>query len=140
MISKISIGIALLLIHITAFAQSANIKQNSKSEKRDSVKTYNVQPILSFGNFKSNNVSVEDFKNGLTFNVSEKYSLISMTIYFAGVGFPNTITAYVSGNGIGALKSLMDKLTKGSIVAFDNIKLKGKDGIRNFQGRKFTLY
>ena len=119
--------------------QNSTIK-NIKSDSNNSLKTENIEPIFSFGNFKSNNVSVEEFKKGLTFMASDGYVIISMTIYFAGAGFPNTIITMVSGNSTAAIKSQMDKLKQGSIVAFDNIKLKGKDRIKTFPGRKFTLY
>ena len=119
--------------------QNSTIK-NIKSDSNNSLKTENVLPIFSFGNFKSNNLSVEEFKKGLTFMASDGYVIISMTIYFAGAGFPNTIITMVSGNSTAAIKSQMDKLKQGSIVAFDNIKLKGKDRIKTFPGRKFTLY
>ena len=119
--------------------QNSTIK-NIKSDSNNSLKTENVLPIFSFGNFKSNNLSVEEFKKGLTFMASDGYVIISMTIYFAGAGFPNTIITMVSGNSTAAIKSQMDKLKQGSIVAFDNIKLKGQDRIKTFPGRKFTLY
>lgn len=132
--------------------------KNIKSDSSNSLKTQNVQPIFSFGNFKSNNVSVEDFKKELAFVTAEGYVINNITIYFAGAGFPNTIlvgigesrttatgsgkltTSAVSVNPTIAFKSQMDKLTKGSILVFDNIKLKGKDGIKTFRGKKFTLY
>ena len=137
--------------------QNSTIK-NIKSDSNNSLKTENIEPIFSFGNFKSNNVSVEDFKKDLAFIIAEGYVINNMAIYFTGAGFPNIIyvgivesrttaggsgsrtTKGVSVNPTVAFKSHMDKLTKGSIVVFDNIKLKGKDGIKNFPGRKFTLY
>lgn len=132
--------------------------KNIKSDSNNYLRTQNVQAIFSFGNFKSNNVSVEDFKKDLAFITAEGYVINNMAIYFTGAGFPNIIsvgivesrttaggsgsqtTTGVSVNPTVAFKSHMDKLRKGSIVVFDNIKLKGKDGIKNFPGRKFTLY
>lgn len=121
------------------------IKKNPTS----SLKTESIQPIFSFGNFKSDNVSVEEFKKELVFFPAEGYVINNISIYFAGAGFTNTILVGVGAkegvsvtpiNPVAVLKSQMDKLTKGSIVAFDNIKLRGNDGIKNFPGRKFTLY
>ena len=144
MLKNVSIIILFLsIIMFSAFAQKEVVphaKENLKCSTKLTSATKNIEPIFSFGNFKSNNVSVEEFKKGLTFMASDGYVIISMTIYFAGAGFPNTIITMVSGNSTAAIKSQMDKLKQGSIVAFDNIKLKGKDRIKTFPGRKFTLY
>ena len=162
MLKNVSIIILFLSIILSsAFAQKEVVphaKENLKRSTKLTSATENIEPIFSFGNFKSNNVSVEDFKKDLAFIIAEGYVINNMAIYFTGAGFPNIIsvgivesrttaggsgsrtTTGVSVNPTVAFKSHMDKLTKGSIVVFDNIKLKGKDGIKNFPGRKFTLY
>ena len=66
--------------------------KNIKSDSNNYLRTQNVQAIFSFGNFKSNNVSVEDFKKDLAFITAEGYVINNMAIYFTGAGFPNIIS------------------------------------------------
>jgi hypothetical protein len=70
----------------------------------------------------------------------DDYKVVSATVYFSGTGFPVVAMANLSSNSIEPLRNFIEKCTAGSQITFDNIKVKGPDGIRNAEGISIMLY
>jgi len=68
-----------------------------------------------------------------------KYSVQSYTVFFQGPGFKITEQKQVSGNSLGAIKSLMDKCLPGCSVSFTNIQVSGPDGTRRLDDVTYAL-
>lgn len=75
------------------------------------------------------------------FDFDVKFTVVSATVYFTGAGFPNAATGYINSSSLKPLKPMMDKCIPGSIVIFDNIKVKGPgDEVRTIESVSMRLY
>lgn len=75
------------------------------------------------------------------FNFDVKFTVVSATVYFTGAGFPDVETGYISSNSLKPVKPMMDKCKPGSIVIFDNIKVKGPgEELRIIESVSMRLY
>jgi len=70
----------------------------------------------------------------------DDYKVVSATVYFSGTGFPEVIMASLFSNSLNPIGGIMEKCTAGSIITFDNVKVKGPDGIRSAEGISIMLY
>lgn len=75
------------------------------------------------------------------FEFDVKFTVLSANVYFTGAGFPNVESGYINSNSLKSIKHLMDKCKPGSIVVFDNIKVKGPgDEVRTLESVSMRLY
>lgn len=81
--------------------------------------------------FKNQQFCRADLEN---FDFDVRYNVTSATVYFSGAGFPNVVTASISGNNLAPLASYMARCQPGSSITFDNVKVSGPDGARTIQG------
>lgn len=70
----------------------------------------------------------------------DDYKVVSATVYFSGTGFPEVLTANLFSNSIDPIRSILEKCMAGSVITFDNIKVKGPYGIRYADGISIRLY
>ena len=70
----------------------------------------------------------------------DDYKVVSATVYFSGTGFPDVAMANIYSNSIEPLSDFIKKCAAGSQITFDNIKVKGPDGIRSAEGISIMLY
>jgi hypothetical protein len=70
----------------------------------------------------------------------DDYKVVSANVYFSGTGFPEVIMASLISNSLNPISGIMEKCTAGSIITFDNVKVKGPDGIRSAEGISIMLY
>ena len=69
------------------------------------------------------------------------YTVVSATVYFSGKNFSSIEKRTITSNSLKPLKDLMDRCVPGSIVVFDNVKVKGSDkSIRTIPGLSLILY
>ncbi len=87
--------------------------------------------------FKSQSLCRADLDN---FDYDVKFEVISATAYFSGVNFEQVMVYSIRGNDLTSMQQPMEKCMPGTMVTFDDIKVKGPDGIRTIPGRSFTLY
>jgi hypothetical protein len=105
------------------------------------------EPEFKLGSGKPRMLSVE-FKNqtacradmGPDFIYDVKYTVVSATVYFAGTGFPNVVTASINGNNLAPLAQYMTRCVPGTSITFDNVKVQGPDGQRVIEGKTFSLF
>lgn len=78
---------------------------------------------------------VEDFE----FDVH--FSVVSATAYFSQGSFRAPVQRDFKGPGLQPLRDLIDRCTPGTVVSFDNIKVKGPDNlVRTISGVSYLLY
>ena len=103
----------------------------------------NTQPDPAGGNmssviFKNQEycrVELKDFEFDAPFNV------VSATVLFSGTNFKNVETGYITSNSLKPIKELMKRCAPGTIVVFDDVKVKGPDNlVRPIAGATFRLF
>ncbi|RYG52475.1 MAG: hypothetical protein EOO01_06490 [Chitinophagaceae bacterium] len=75
------------------------------------------------------------------FEFDVRFEVISATAYFTGDGFPQMKRGFITSSSLKPIKELMSKSRPGTIVTFDEIKVKGPDGmVRTLPGVSYLLY
>ena len=75
------------------------------------------------------------------FDFDARFTIISATAYFSGANFKEVEKGFIKGASLKPIKSLMDRCLPGTRVLFDDIKVKGPDGVaRTIQGVSWLLY
>lgn len=75
------------------------------------------------------------------FEFNVQFKVVSATVYFSGANFPNVQTAQISSNSLQPLAPLMKRCIPGSIITFDNIRVKGPEKeVRTIQSVIYELY
>ena len=75
------------------------------------------------------------------FEFDAKFSVLSATVYFSGANFKDVERGYITSNSLKPIKKLMDRCLPGSVVVFDDVKVKGPDNlVRTIPGVSLTLY
>ncbi len=100
-------------------------------------------PVLSEGKlssavFKSQDYCRAELKD---FEFDAQFSILSATVYFTGANFKNVETGSINSSSLKPIKNLMSRCQPGTIVIFDNIKVKGPDNIiRTIGGVTYRLF
>jgi gliding motility-associated protein GldM len=88
--------------------------------------------------FKNQQFCRADLEN---FDFDARFNVVSATVYFSGANFPSVQTATINGGNLSELSGQMAKCIPGTSVNFDNVKVKGPDGVvRTIDGPGFILY
>ena len=76
------------------------------------------------------------------FEFDAHFVVVSAVVYFSGAGFKNGVEkASISSNSLKPIRTQMDKCMPGSIVIFDDVKVKGPDNlIRTIPGVSLILF
>lgn len=75
------------------------------------------------------------------FEFDVKFEIISGDVYFTGANFTRIEQGAINSNSLKPIKEIMKRCIPGSIVTFDNIKVKGPDNkIRTIPGVSYVLY
>jgi hypothetical protein len=114
-------------------------------EDGNDVKTLdiNFQDKRGFGHirsiiFKSQEYCRAELKN---FEFDAPFSVVSATVYFSGTNFPGIQTGFITSNSLKPVKHLMNQCLPGSVVVFDDVRVKGPDSlVRTIHGVSLTLY
>lgn len=69
------------------------------------------------------------------------FRIVSATIYFSGTNFKGVETGFINSSSLKPIKSLMARCAPGTMVVFDNVKVKGPDEqLRSVPGPSFRLH
>ncbi|MES2850320.1 MAG: GldM family protein [Bacteroidota bacterium] len=76
------------------------------------------------------------------FEFDARFIVVSAVVYFSGAGFKNGVEkGSINSNSLKPIRSQMDRCTPGSVVIFDEVKVKGPDNtIRTIPGISLILY
>jgi hypothetical protein len=88
--------------------------------------------------FKNQNFARADLEN---FDFNARFDIVSATIYFSGANFNNVQSAEIHGGSLDGIRAQLQKCIPGTSITFDNVKVKGPDGVvRSIPGPGFILY
>jgi hypothetical protein len=88
--------------------------------------------------FKNQDYCRAELKN---FEFNAKFTVVSATVYFSGTNFSGIKTGFITSNSLQPVKHLMNQCLPGSIVVFDEVKVKGPDSlVRTIPGVSLVLY
>ena len=89
---------------------------------------------VEFKNQQYCRVELKDFE----FDV--RFTVVSAKVYFTGAGFETAQTGTISSSSLKSIATLKDKCKPGSVVIFDDVKVKGPDNeIRTIDGATYRL-
>ena len=75
------------------------------------------------------------------FEFDISYSVVSAAVYFSGANFKNVEKGAINSSSLKTIKNQMERCVPGSVVIFDEVKVKGPDNtVRTIQGVSFVLY
>jgi hypothetical protein len=75
------------------------------------------------------------------FEYDVHFSIVSASVYFTGTNFSNTEKGFITSNSLKPISAFMARCAPGSIVVFDDVKVKGPDNqIRTIQGKTILLH
>lgn len=87
--------------------------------------------------FRSQDVCRAELKD---FVYDVQFNVVSATVYFSGNGFRGVETGFITSNSLRPIRSLMARCVPGTMVVFDNVKVKGPDEVvRPIQGTSYIL-
>lgn len=70
-----------------------------------------------------------------------KFYVVSATVYFTGASFNGVEKGYITSNSLQPVRNLIDRCQPGSIVVFDDVKVKGPENeVRSIAGTAYHLY
>jgi hypothetical protein len=93
---------------------------------------------ISCVEFKNQDYCRAELEN---FEFDTHFTVVSATVYFSGTNFRNTEKGFIISNSLKPIKHLMDRCKPGSIVLFDEIKVKGPDNnVSTIQGLSLSLF
>ena len=74
------------------------------------------------------------------FPFDAKFSVVSATVYFTGANFKGVEKGFITSNSLKSVEDLKKRCIPGSIVIFDDVKVKGPDNeVRTITGATFIL-
>lgn len=75
------------------------------------------------------------------FEFEASFSVVSATVYFTGANFKTVEKGFISSSSLKPLSNLMERSIPGSIIVFDEVKVKGPDNeVRTIPGITLQLY
>ncbi len=124
-------------------------KQNASLSRSHSVNSNKENNTLNFQHGAGfTKMSAVEFKNQdycraelENFEFDAHYTVVSATVYFSGANFRNTEKGFIISSNLKPIKQFMSRCIPGSMVLFDEIKVKGPDNkITSIQGLQLSLF
>ncbi len=103
-------------------------------------KEIQLAPVFRIGDLTLERIKVDDFKKQKFATVTDGFEFVSCNVYFGGTGFPKAEATKLNGNDFTQINSFLEKCAAGTSIAFTNIKVKNKDGVRMVDEKAYTLY
>jgi hypothetical protein len=134
----LSIAFMLPLAMLTGYTGSTKISSNNPE-----VLSLQPDPKQSAGKmrsivFKSQDYCRLELKD---FEFDAVFSVMSATVYFTGTNFKTVERGYITSNSLKPIKHLMDRCQPGTIVIFDDVKIKAPGNeTRIIDGVTYQLY
>lgn len=103
----------------------------------------NFQELPGYGRISTVSFKNQDYCRAelKDFEFDAHFSIVSATVYFTGANFKTVEKGFLTSSSLKPVKNLMAKCLPGTIVVFDDVKVKGPDNeIRTIQGVTLTLY
>lgn len=128
------------VIMITTKSKTQKLSEIVAADNR-TLTTVSDKPELGIDGVRSVRMNSETLKKGKKLTAGEGYVVESATVYFSGAGFPKIAVLSLSGNTLSQLNEYTGRCTSGSVVTFDNIRVKGPNGYyATIDGLSISLY
>lgn len=102
---------------------------------------YKIEPELGIDGVRKVRMPAEQIKKAKKLTAGTGYEVSSAIVYFSGEGFKNVSSASLSGDDLTKLNELINKCVSGSVITFDNVKVKGDNGYYStIDGLSISLY
>jgi N-acetylmuramoyl-L-alanine amidase len=89
---------------------------------------YTINPKLGIDGNSKVHLKTDDFLKAKKITAGTGYEVTEATVYFSGAGFPKVKYLSLNGNELIKLKENLDNCVAGSIISFDNVRVKGDNG------------
>jgi N-acetylmuramoyl-L-alanine amidase len=102
---------------------------------------YTINPKLGIDGSGKVRLKTDDFLNAKKITAGTGYEVTEATVYFSGAGFPKVKYSTLNGNELSKLKENSANCVAGSIISFDNVRVKGDNGYyATIDGLSIQLY
>ena len=121
----------------------ATVRSCSVNKDNDESAGINFQQDPGYGKMSSIKFKSQDYCRAEleNFDFDVKFYVVSATVYFSGVAFRGVEKGAITSSSLKPVKELMNRCQPGSIVVFDDVKVKGPDNeIRTIPGKSLILY
>ena len=109
--------------------------------KGDNDLNYKIAPKLGLDGSYNVRIKAASLKTIKKLTAGTGYEVIEATVYFSGAGFPKVESGTLNGSDLSRLQNLIDKCTAGSVITFDNVRVKGDNGyIATIEGFSAAFY
>ena len=99
-----------------------------------------ADPVFRVANINKARIPAVEFINQKYLTVTDGFIIDHVTAYFSGEGFPVVKTVQFNSDDLTAAKQQLAKCVKGSVVTFDNVRVRNIAGPRAIDGRSYQLY
>lgn len=132
-----------LLTIVSLFTVSGLIMPGNSKGHLISVPTSTNQDESGSGRMPSIVFKTQDYcRSELPdFEFDIRFDVVGATVMFLGANFNGVETGFITSNSLKPVKHLMNRCLPGSIVVFDDVKVKGPDNlVRKIPGISLSLY
>lgn len=132
-----------LITIIGLFSASGLIAPESSKVNLNKSPTSVTQDESSSGRMPSVVFKAQDFCRAELpdFEFDVTYQVVGAKVMFLGANFPSVEVGAINSNSLKPIKHLMNRCIPGSIVVFDDVKVKGPDNlVRTIPGISLSLY
>jgi hypothetical protein len=120
---------------IKSITYSNGIKNSGLTLQPDPKEGISKMRCIEFKSQDFCRVELKDFE----FDV--RFSVVSATVFFTGANFKGIEKGVITGSSLKSIKNLMNRCLPGSIVVFDDIKVKGPGNeVRKIAGSTLQLF
>jgi len=102
---------------------------------------FKIQPQAGIDGKHAVRMNVADFISAKKLTAGTGFEVSSVTVYFSGANFKDIVTANLSNGDLSSIKQYIDRCDKGSVITFDNIKVRGDENyLAVIDGLSVSLY
>ncbi len=102
---------------------------------------YTITPKLGIDGNSKVRMKAGDFLNAKKITAGTGYEVTEATVYFSAAGFPKIKYSTLNGNELIKLKEYVENCIIGSVITFDNVRVKGDNGYyATVDGLSIQLY
>jgi N-acetylmuramoyl-L-alanine amidase len=102
---------------------------------------YTIKPILGIDGSNKVRLKAAAFLNAKKITAGTGYEVAEATVYFSGAGFSKVKSSTLNGNELSKLKENLGSCVAGSVITFDNVRVKGDNGYYSIvDGLSIQLY
>ena len=119
---------------LVALNSAGTVKENTVLNLQDEPEYGKMSSVV----FKRQDYCRAELKD---FEFDAKFLVVGATVYFSGANFASIEQGTITSSSLKPIKHLMDRCKPGSLVVFDNVKVKGPDElVRTIPGITLKLF